>query len=80
MKPSQSTVDYLNEKILFVFWSQLCNLQCTQFYGHVKYVHTASFDTIFSQIYMDTPPEVPGVLGVSKYQIFFTNRTVEFLH
>ena len=39
--------------------------------------HTAGSDTIFVQIYMDTPPGVPRV---SKNQIyFFTNKTVEFL-
>ena len=39
--------------------------------------HTAGSDTIFVQIYMDA---LPGVPGVSKIQIFFTNKTVEFLH
>ena len=39
-------------------------------------VHTAGSDTIFVQIYMDT---LPGVPGVSKNHIFFTNKTVEFL-
>ena len=39
--------------------------------------HTAGSDTIFGQIYMDSPPGVPGV---SKNQNFvFTNKTVEFL-
>ena len=39
--------------------------------------HTAGLDTIFVQIYMDPPPGVPGV---SKNQnLFFTNKTVEFL-
>ena len=39
-------------------------------------LHTAGSDTIFVQIYMDTPPGVPGV---SKNQIFFTNKAVDFL-
>ena len=38
--------------------------------------HTAGLDTIFIQIYMDV---LPGVPGVSKNQIFFPNKTVEFL-
>ena len=39
--------------------------------------HTAGLDTILVQIYMDA---LPGVPGVSKNQnIFFTNKTVEFL-
>ena len=42
----------------------------------ISIVHTAGSDTIFIQIYMDAPPGVPGV---SKNQIFFTNKTVEFL-
>ena len=37
---------------------------------------TAGLDTIFVQINMDA---LPGVPGVSKNQIFFTNKTVEFL-
>ena len=39
-------------------------------------IHTAGLDIIFVQIYMDV---LPGVPGVSKNQIFFTNKTVEFL-
>ena len=38
--------------------------------------HTSGLDTIFIQIYMDA---LPGVPGVSKNQIFFSNKTVEFL-
>ena len=42
-------------------------------------MHATGSDTIFIQIYMDTLSGVPGVLGVSKNQIFVTNKTVEFL-
>ena len=42
------------------------------------YGHTARSDTIFIRIYMDAPPGVPGVPGVSKNHIsFFTNKTVQ---
>ena len=40
-------------------------------------IHTAGFDTLFVQIYMEA---LPGVPGVSKNHNFFTNKTVEFLH
>ena len=39
-------------------------------------LHTPGSETIFFQIYIDAPPGVPGV---SKNWIFFTNKSVEFL-
>ena len=45
-------------------FSKLQFFQCTS-------THTASSDTIFVQIYMDSPPGVPGV---SKNQIFFFSQ------
>ena len=42
--------------------------------SHLQIVtHTAGLDTLFVQIYMDA---LPGVPGVSKNHIFFTNKTV----
>ena len=37
--------------------------------------HTAGYDTIFVQIYMDPPPGVPGMS--KNWIFFFTNKTIK---
>ena len=48
--------------------STLCTVIRKTLFIHRVQKHTASLDTIFIQIYMDT---LPGVPGVSKIQNFF---------